>query len=91
MAAVPEGKELRPRKQAEFGRLLSAAAGYRVLTQDGHELGLLAHVRYTQHADHPDELVLRRRLFRKRPVVVPFSAVTAVDRVSRTITLRSMP
>ncbi len=86
-----ERDEFQPRKQAELGRLLSDAAGYRVLSQDGHELGLLAHVRYTQHADHPDELVLRQRLFWKRHVVVPFSAVAAVERASRTITLRPMP
>jgi hypothetical protein len=86
-----EQKEPRLREQAELGRLLSAAVGYRVLGGAGHELGPLAHVRYQEHADRPDELIVRRRLFWKRPVVVPFAAVAAVDRASRTITLRPMP
>lgn len=88
---APERNELQSRKEAELGRLLSDAEGYRVLSQDGHELGLLTHVPYTQHADHPDELILRRRVFWKRAVVVRFSAVAAVNRASRTITLRPMP
>jgi hypothetical protein len=48
-------------RQAELGRLLSAAAGYRVVTGDGTHVGWLDHVRYEQHADHPDEIVVRRR------------------------------
>ncbi len=86
-----ERNEFRLKEQAELGRLLSDAVGYRVLSANGHELGLLEHVRYTEHADHPDELVLRRRLFWKRPVVVPFAAVATVDRANRTITLRPVP
>ena len=88
---VQERNEPRLREQAELGRLLSAAVGYRVLSGEGHELGLLEHVRYRQHADHPDELVLRRRLFWRRPVVVPFAAVAAVDPANRTIMLRPVP
>ena len=44
------------RRHAELGRLLTAAAGYRVLARDGTPLGWLDHVRYERHADHPDEI-----------------------------------
>jgi hypothetical protein len=55
------------RTQAELGRLLSAAARYRVVAGDGTHVGWLDHVRYEQHADHPDEIVVRQRgLLRKR-------------------------
>ena len=89
--AMMQGRnEHRFRQQAELGRLLSDAVGYCVLGHDGHERGVLEHVRYTQHADHPDELILRRRWFWNRHVVVPFSDVVTVDRASRTIRLREM-
>ena len=39
--------------QAELGRLLTAAAGYRVLARDGTHLGWLDHIRYERHADRP--------------------------------------
>jgi hypothetical protein len=64
------------RRQAELGRLLSAAAGYRVVARDGTHVGWLDHVRYEQHADHPDEIVVRRRgLLLKRHRAFPFSRV----------------
>ena len=78
------------RKQAELGRLLSAAAGYRVVTSDGTHVGWLDHIRYEQHADHPDEIIVRgRRLLARRRRVLPFSAVAEVRQRERTVVVRS--
>jgi RNA polymerase sigma factor (sigma-70 family) len=75
--------------QAELGRLLAAAKGYRVLAGDGTHLGRLDHVRYERHTDHPDEIVVRsRRLLARRRRVLPFSAVAEVRRRERTVVLR---
>lgn len=92
-ACVPEPSgeedvEQRLRRPAELGRLLAAAAGYRVVASDGTHLGWLDHVRYERHADHPDQVVVRRRgLFPKRRAL-PFDAVEAVRPRERTIVLR---
>jgi hypothetical protein len=76
------------RRQAELGRLLSAAAGYRVVAGDGTHLGWLDHVRYEQHADRPDEIVVRRRgLLLKRHRAFPFSRVETVRPRERTVVL----
>jgi hypothetical protein len=84
-----EGIEQSPRRQAELGRLLAAAAGYRVVASDGRQVGALDHVRYRRHADHPDEIIVRRRvLFPKRRRALPFSAVEAVKVRERTVVLR---
>jgi hypothetical protein len=84
-----ERSERSDRTQAELGRLLAAAAGYRVLAGDGTHLGRLDHVRYERHADHPDEIVVRsRRLLARRRRVLPFSAVAEVRRRERTVVLR---
>jgi len=83
--AARSGADLR--RQAELGRLLTDAEGYRVLTEEGRQLGLVEHVRYRRHADHPDEIVVHRRSLRKRRLVVPFEAVTGVDRRSGTVRL----
>jgi hypothetical protein len=75
--------------QAELGRLLAGAEGYRVLASDGTHLGWLDHVRYERHADHPDEIVVRnRRVLARRRRVLPFSAVAEVRRRERTVVLR---
>ena len=77
------------RRQAELGRLLSAAAGFRVVASDGTHLGWLDHVRYEQHADHPDEIVVRRRgLLLKRRRAFPFSRVETVRQREKTVVLR---
>jgi len=77
------------RREAEVGRLLSAAAGYRVVADDGRPLGWLDHVRYEQHADHPDKIVVRRRgLLLKRHRAFPFSRVETVKPRERTVVLR---
>jgi hypothetical protein len=79
----------RSRTQAELGRLLAAAEGYRVLASDRTHVGWLDHVRYERHADHPDEIVVRsRRLLARRRRVLPFSAVAEVSRRERTVVLR---
>jgi len=81
--------ELSLRRQAELGRLLSAAAGYRVVAGDGTQVGWLDHVRYEQHTDHPGEIVVRRRgLLPKRRRAVPFSDVETVRPRERTVVLR---
>lgn len=77
------------RRQAELGRLLSAATGYRVEAVDGTHLGSLDHVRYEQHADHPDEIVvLRRGRLLRRLSAFPFSHIEAVRPKERTVVLR---
>jgi hypothetical protein len=80
------------KRQAELGRLLAAAEGYRVVASDGASLGWLDHVRYQKHADHPDEIVVRRRgmpPWRRR--ALPFSAVEAVRQRERTVVVRLDP
>ena len=81
-----ESVEQRLRRLAELGRLLAAASGYRVVASDGTHLGWLDHVRYVRHADHPDQIIVRR-LFPKRRVL-PVEAVEAVRPRERTIVLR---
>jgi hypothetical protein len=77
------------RMRAELGRLLSAAAGYRAVARDGTHVGWLDHVRYEQHADHPDEIVVRRRgLLLKRRRAFPLSDVEAARPRERTVVLR---
>ena len=89
MEAREKTSELGHEEVVRIGRLLASAKGYRVLSSEGRFLGLLDHVRYERHSDHPDELVLRRRtmLWRRRRVV-PFSAVEAVDPRAGTVSLR---
>jgi hypothetical protein len=51
-------------------------------------VGILEHVRYEQHTDHPDEIVFRRRRFlRERLVSVTFDQVANVDRPSERVYL----
>jgi hypothetical protein len=77
------------RAEAELGRLLAAAEGYRVLSSDGTLVGWLGHVRYERHADHPDEIIVRsRRLLARRWRALPFSAVEEVKPGERSIVLR---
>jgi len=84
-----EGAEQSLGRQAELGRLLAAAEGYRVVTSDGTQIGRLDHVRYEGHADHPDAIVVRRRGFLpQRYRALPFSAVEAVKPRERTVVLR---
>jgi hypothetical protein len=84
-----QSAEQSSRSQAELGRLLAAAEGYRVVVSDGTRVGWLDHVRYERHADHPDEIVIRQRgLLLKRRAALPFSAVEAVKPRERTVVVR---
>lgn len=84
-----EGHDRKPRERAELGRRLAASEGYLVLASDGRHVGVVDHIRYEQHADHPDEIVVRRRnvLLRRRRAIA-FDAVQAVDPRQHTVTLR---
>jgi hypothetical protein len=85
-----ESVEQSLRRQAELGRLLAAAAGYRVVESDGTQVGWLDHVRYERHADHPDEIVVRRRSIPPRRLgALPFGAVETVRPNERTVVLRA--
>ena len=75
------------RDRGELGRLLASAEGYLVLDEEGRPCGRIDHIRYERHADYPDEIVVRRGLFRQRRVL-PFEAVAAVDRKNKTVLLR---
>ena len=67
----------------------AASAGYLVLASDGRHVGVVDHVRYERHADHPDEIVVRRRnVLVRRWRAIPFDSVRAVDQRERTVTLR---
>jgi hypothetical protein len=75
-------------RRRELGRFLAASEGYHVLTSEGYDVGLVDHVRYERHSDHPDEIVIRRRnVLRKSRRVIPFAAVTSVDPRHRTVAL----
>lgn len=54
---------------------------------DGIHVAWLDHVRYERHADHPDEIVVPRRVCSRGDAVPSFSAVEAV-RPRRTFLLR---
>jgi PRC-barrel domain protein len=65
---------------ARLGARLADAEGFHVVALDGHVVGEVEHVRYKRHADHPDEIVISRRvLFWRRRGVIPFDAVGNVD------------
>jgi hypothetical protein len=65
---------------ATRGRLLAAAEGYQVLSSEGRFVGVVDHVRYQAHGDHPDFIIVRRRnAFWRRRLVVPFTSVKAVE------------
>jgi hypothetical protein len=51
-----------------------------VIALDGREVGVLDHVRYEHHMDHPDNVVIRRRAFLwDRYATVSFNKVSNVD------------
>ena len=78
------------RRQAELGRLLAAAKGYRVFTREGEHVGSLDRIRYERHTDHPDEIVLRSRgVLGKRRRALPFDAVDEVRPQEKAVVLRS--
>ena len=51
-----------------------------MIALDGRDVGEVEHIRYERHADHPDEIVIKRRLLlRQRRGIVGFDEVSAVD------------
>lgn len=78
------------RERGEIGRLLASAGGYLVLDEEGRPFGRIDHVRYERHADRPDEIVVRRGLFRRRHAL-HFEAVAAVNGKNETVLLRIKP
>jgi hypothetical protein len=88
LSPVRESSDRSPREEAELGRLLAAAAGYLVLASDDKDAGQVDHIRYEQHSDHPDKIVIRRgRMFWTRRRALPFDAVRAVNATDRTVVL----
>jgi hypothetical protein len=86
---MEESSERSLREQAELGRRLAAAAGYLVLASDGNQAGLVDHIRYERHSDHPDKIIIRRgRMLWKRRRALPFDAVRAVNPADGTVVLR---
>ena len=79
----------RPSGLSELGRLLAAAEGYAVVDAAGCQMGRVGRMRYERHTDRPDEIVARRR-FWKRELVAPLEAIEAVDRATGTIRLHSL-
>jgi hypothetical protein len=63
-----------------LGRRLADSAGFRVVALDGREIGVAENVRYENHTDHPDEIVVRRRfLLWDRFATIAFDDVANVD------------
>jgi hypothetical protein len=81
VATEEEGPTERQRKDVlRLGARLADAEGFRVVALDGRDVGDLEHIRYKRHADHPDEIVIKRRfLLWERRGVVKFDDVSAVD------------
>jgi hypothetical protein len=78
MEAGEQGEQRK--RLVELGRLLAAADGYQVLTATGRRLGRVEHVRYGQHADWPDEIIVRFRwLLGTRRRAYTLGAVREVD------------
>ena len=51
-----------------------------MIALDGRDVGVLDHVRYERHMDHPDEIVIRRQVFLwDRYATVSFDEVSNVD------------
>jgi hypothetical protein len=71
-----------------LGARLAAAEGFRVVALDGRIVGEVEHVRYRRHADHPDDVVIRRRiLLWHRRGIVRFDEVSTVDPGSKRVFL----
>lgn len=63
-----------------LGARLANAEGFRVIAMDGRDVGAVENVVYKRHADHPDEILIRRKvLLWDRLYVVTFDEVAQVD------------
>jgi sporulation protein YlmC with PRC-barrel domain len=77
------------REAARLGHLLAPSRGYEVVTADGHAVGVIEDLRYQQHSEHPDAIIVRRRgLLGRRRNLVPFYAVESVDQRRQQVVLR---
>jgi hypothetical protein len=64
----------------QLGARLANADGFRVIALDGREVGSLENVLYERHTDHPDEILVRKRiLLWDRYATVSFEQVANVD------------
>jgi hypothetical protein len=76
------------RHAARLGARLADAKGFHVVGLEGRNVGVVDHVRYKRHADHPDEIIVYRRfLLWRRQIVIPFEAVGNVDPVRERVYL----
>jgi hypothetical protein len=71
-----------------LGYHLTFAHGFRVVTVDGAELGVLESLRYERYAEFPDRIVVRRGRLRKRRVEIAFELVESVDARARLVRVR---
>jgi hypothetical protein len=90
-ANLDDGDEVIDRDRKDIlalGRRLADSVGFTVIALDGRDVGVLEHVRYEHHTDHPDELVIRRRRWLREQIArVPFDEVANVDRRSERVFL----
>ena len=71
-----------------LGYHLTFAHGFRVVTVEGSELGVLESLRYERYAEFPDRIVVRRGRFRKRRFELGFELVESVDARARLVRVR---
>jgi hypothetical protein len=84
------GATERERKDiVRLGARLANAEDFRIVTLDGREIGVLENVRYEKHADHPDDILIRRRyLLWDRYATIGFEDVANVDPERERVYLR---
>jgi hypothetical protein len=88
-AKDPRSRRDTHRDSSEIGRGLAAAAGFRVVTADGVQLGQIEHVRYQRRTDYPDEIVVKpSKVFRWRRRVIDFAQVERVEARTRTVVVK---
>jgi hypothetical protein len=71
-----------------LGYHLTFAHGFRVVTVEGSELGVLESLRYERYAEFPDRIVVRRGRVRKRRFDLGFELVESVDARARLVRVR---
>jgi hypothetical protein len=76
-----EGATERERQDVvRLGARLANSEDFRVVGLDGREIGVLESLRYENHTDHPDEILIKRRyLLWDRYASVSFEQVANVD------------
>jgi len=71
-----------------LGYHLTFAHGFRVVTVEGSELGVLESLRYQRYAEFPDRIVVRRGRVRRRRFELGFELVESVDARARLVRVR---